>query len=277
MEELTNIKVEWVILPADNPLDQVNIWFAAGDSLPEVIYGAGIPSTSLITWGSAKQIIPLQDLIEEHGHNLKKLFAHDPSVYPSMTSADGNVYSISDLGNNTANQVSWRFWVNQVFLDALGMKMPTTIDEYYQYLVAVKTRDPNGNGRADEVPLAAAATGGWNVRLEFFLMNAFTFDEPTRRMLLTDDGKVDVSYNKPGYREGLEFFARLFREGLVQSDSFTMTDIDVRNMVEKEGPPIVGSIPGGTNNTFSDVNGTRRRDFKIVAPLKGPKGVQWAY
>ena len=32
--------------------------------------------------------------------------------------------------------------------------MPQTLDEYTEALVAFKTQDPNGNGKADEIPLS---------------------------------------------------------------------------------------------------------------------------
>lgn len=38
------------------------------------------------------------------------------------------------------------------------MEIPTTLEEYYNYLVAVKEKDPNGNGIADEIPLSALPT-----------------------------------------------------------------------------------------------------------------------
>ena len=39
-------------------------------------------------------------------------------------------------------------------LDALGLEMPQTVDEYYETLVAFRDKDPNGNGEQDEIPLA---------------------------------------------------------------------------------------------------------------------------
>lgn len=36
----------------------------------------------------------------------------------------------------------------------LGLPMPTTLDEMAATLVAFKIQDPNGNGEADEIPLA---------------------------------------------------------------------------------------------------------------------------
>ena len=52
--------------------------------------------------------------------------------------------------------------------------MPTTTEEFYEVLKAFKTQDPNGNGKADEIPLIGSKDG-WNQRPQDFLMNAFVY------------------------------------------------------------------------------------------------------
>ena len=50
--------------------------------------------------------------------------------------------------------MSQKLWIYQPWLDALGLEMPTTTDEFEQVLLAFKEQDPNGNGQADEIPLS---------------------------------------------------------------------------------------------------------------------------
>lgn len=40
-------------------------------------------------------------------------------------------------------------------LDKLGLEQPDNVDELYDVLVAFRDQDPNGNGKADEVPYFA--------------------------------------------------------------------------------------------------------------------------
>ena len=285
METLTNVRIVWDLLPEGNSMERLNLMFAAGDALPDVIYGMNLPNSMQITLGSAGLLIPLQDLIEEHSYNAKILFEEHPAVYSSMFSADGNAYSMSSFGNNTANRVAMRFWINQPFLDAVGMSMPRTTEDYYRYLIAVRDRDPNGNGLRDEIPLIGA-TNGWYQTIDGFLMNAFIINETIdhreplhnrRRMFLTEDGIVDVAYNKPEWREGLEYMHRLHSEQLMATESFTLTNAELRALVEFEGASIVGSLPAGGPHSFSNTAGDRRTHYTIVPPLIGPRGVQWAY
>ena len=50
-------------------------------------------------------------------------------------------------------------FINKTWLDKLGLQMPTTWDELENVLDAFKTQDPNGNGKADEVPMNIRSLG----------------------------------------------------------------------------------------------------------------------
>ena len=57
---------------------------------------------------------------------------------------DGKEYQIGAIPQFSAINTKW--------LEAVGMEMPTTVDELHDVLVAFKDKDPNGNGQADEIP-----------------------------------------------------------------------------------------------------------------------------
>lgn len=44
--------------------------------------------------------------------------------------------------------------INVEWLEKLYFDMPTTTEELKEVLIAFKTKDPNGNGKADEIPLS---------------------------------------------------------------------------------------------------------------------------
>jgi putative aldouronate transport system substrate-binding protein len=287
MENLTNVHVQWELLPQSGAREKINLIFAAGDDLPDVVMSGAFSSADLISFGSAKLIIPLQDLVERNGYYIKKRYDEHPTAYSLARSADGNSYSLVDYTFNEANQVSMRFWINKTFMDRLGFKIPATTDELYEYLKAVKTKDPNGNGKADEIPLIGSSIlgTGWHQEIDGFLMNAFIFNESgtgsnrlnRRRVFLKDDGTVDSSFNKPEWRDGLAYLHKLCAEGLLAPESFTITAQELRSLVENPDASIVGSLPAGSPHEFARPDGERRKDFLVVPPLKGPKGVQQTY
>jgi len=283
MEELTGIHIDWVLLPEINPMEKISLMFSAGEQLPDMFFYCSFPTNMLTTLGAGKMIIPLQDLIEKYGFNMQALYTERPIVRTGMIAADGNVYSLSGFSVNEANQMAKRMWINKVFLDKLGMSMPTTTEEFYQYLKAVKTRDPNGNGRADEVPLIGS-TNGWHANIDAFLMNAFIFDDATtdanpvnrRRLYLTDDGIVQAAFVQPQWREGLRYLRKLCAEDLLAAESFTVKQADVRALVE-DNPMKVGAVASGGPHEFANTTGERRKDYAVVDPLKGPDGTQIAW
>ena len=46
-------------------------------------------------------------------------------------------------------------------------------------LKAFKEKDPNGNGKADEIPLSGSklVNGGWHSPIDQFLMNSFVYND----------------------------------------------------------------------------------------------------
>ena len=69
-----------------------------------------------------------------------------------------------------------KFWINQTWLDNLGLKAPATLDELYDVLVAFRDQDADGNGDpSDEIPLAGDYADGWYTNPEMLVMNAFTY------------------------------------------------------------------------------------------------------
>ena len=88
-----------------------------------------------------------------------------------------------------------------------------------KYWKRSKRQDPNGNGKADEVPLSGS-TEDFGVRVIPFLMNGFVYDDDRNYLNLTN-GKVDPAANKPEWKEGLTYIKSLYDEGLIDPGAFT--------------------------------------------------------
>ena len=289
LEELTNIRVEFDLLPqtgTSGSTERLNLMFSSGAPLPDVFYTTPLTPTMIITLGQGGLLIPLQEFVTpDLMHNYIHMITDFPTVWAAAHSADGNVYALA-TGNDhmVTNQQAMRMWINVPFLETLSMNTPTTTEEFYQYLVAVRDRDPNGNGLRDEIPLISDISG-WMARIDGFIMNAFIYNDTTNatdpqnrwRLFIQPDGRIDSSYDKPEWRQGLEYMTRLHTEGLLAPESFTIVQDQIRAIVEAPGPQRVGAIPNGGNHNFAIPTGTRRNDFTTIPPLRGPNGVQQAW
>ncbi len=264
-EEKTNIHVQWDSPPAENYLERYNLVMASGD-LPDVIMD--MPRGDLIKYAQMGAIIPLNDLIEKSSPNLKSWMQKRPEIKKDITGKDGKIFYFPmfdelPLGNNALG-------LREDWLKKLNLQIPVTPDEWYTVLKAFKEKDPNGNGKADEIPfsgnginMARSLVSAWGVLDTFYT-------EPK------DGGKVHYGPIEGKYKEALAWIAKLYKEGLIDSEIATN---DEKAFQGKMGQNVVGAFRGAFGGHFSAFNSTLPKQipgFKITGtpPMKGPYGDQ---
>ncbi|MBV7508379.1 ABC transporter substrate-binding protein [Bacillus sp. sid0103] len=222
LEEQTGVHIKWKNYTWDTFAEKRNLAMASG-SLPDAIFDAAYSDYDLLKLAKDGAIIPVEDLIEKHMPNLKKVLEAAPEYKGMITAPDGHIYSfpwIEELGSGkeSIHSVDDFPWINVEWLNKLGLKMPTTTEELKQVLIAFKTKDPNGNGKADEIPMSFInKTGGEDLA---FLFGSFGLGENWDHTVVTNDGKVTFTSSDNGYKEGIKFINELFKEGLIDVESF---------------------------------------------------------
>lgn len=277
LEEKTGIHLEWQMVPADSLKEKLNVLLATGD-YPDILYGCGLNSDQQSKFGvTEKIIIPLNDLIEENAVAFKEVMKQHDGLKGTITETDGNIYALPTWNDCFHCNYAQKLWINQDWLNKLGLKMPETTDEFYEVLKAFKTRDPNGNGKQDEIPLTGSIDG-WFANPDSFIMNAFILD-PSRyekvKTILIDDSKVDTIANKEEYREGLRYLNKLYKEGLIGVNSFTQKSDQVKQLIANADANLVGAFTDGVSVDCVEIaNKERYKAYTPLAPLTGPKGVK---
>jgi putative aldouronate transport system substrate-binding protein len=267
-EEQTNVHIEWIVAPSNEANEKLNLLLSSGD-LPDVILLDLTPAQQRL-YGEQGILISLNDLIEKDGVQTKKAFEAFPEIKDRVTAPDGKIYGLPEVNQCYHCSMAQKLWIYQPWLDKLGLKMPTTTEEFEQVLKAFKEKDPNGNGKADEIPLASA-TDMWNGNLDLFLMNAFTLN-PDNHLVL-NDGKIEVTYNKPEYREGLRYLRHLYEEGLIAPESFTQNAEQLK-LLGSGDTVTLGAVSSALSGYWADWGTERNQGYVTVPPLKGPAGVQ---
>lgn len=268
MEEKTNVHVEWEVLPEQSAAEKLNLVLASGD-YPDVIMDAPLSTAQLMIYGKQGVFLPLNDLIEKYGIETKKMFEELPIVKDTITTPDGNIYSLPQVNVCYHCSVPEKLWINKTWLDKLGLEMPTTTEEFYQVLKAFKEKDPNGNGKADEIPLAGSPKA-WGAQVDFFLMNPFIFSGNANH-LFVDNGKIDVAFNKPEWKKGLQYLRMLNKEGLLSSESFTLDGTQYKKIGSNPDAQLLGVGLGASTGGFTS-SPELGKDFVALAPLEGPNG-----
>ncbi len=166
------------------------------------------------------------------------------------------MYSLPYVNDCYHCSLDWKMYVYQPWLKKLGLKEPTTTDEFEAMLKAFKDKDPNGNGKADEIPMAAS--NDYRSFADVFLMNSFIYDDggnETGKRMIVENGKIDVVYNKPEWKEGLLYLRRLYCQGLIAPQSFTMDRKTATKLAENPDTAIMGAYPAHSPSNFTIVEG----------------------
>lgn len=269
LEEKTNIHIKFDLTPSDSWAEKLSLMFASGD-LPDGFYGAGVMSNdNILKYGTDKQLIPLEKLIADYAPNIKKLIDERPDIKKMLTAPDGHIYSLPKV-DESSPLTNDSLVVNKLWLDKVGMKAPTTTEEFYQMLKVFKGKDLNGNGKDDEILFTFLQNNHINGVTSMF--GSFgILDNNSKEKLNVKDNKVTYVPIQPEYKEAIKYFNRLFAEGLADKESLTQ-NASVYNAKVKRSDPgeyIVGAYT--TWNTYGNVN---ENDFTIIPPLKGPNGQQ---
>ncbi|SDC18534.1 putative aldouronate transport system substrate-binding protein [Paenibacillus sp. UNCCL117] len=270
LEEKTNIHIEWEVAPEKTFAEKLNVSLASGD-YPDVLLSMSVSPIQQSIYGKDGVFIPLNSYIDKYGVEMKKMFGQISYVKDLITLPDGKIYSVPQVNDCYHCSLGQKMWIYQPWLDKLGLKMPTTTEEFYQVLKAFKEKDPNGNGKADEIALVGA-TNGPSSTLDLFLTSAFI--EKDFNLKYVKDGKVQVAYNQPEWKEALKYISKLYAEGLVSPQTFTQDRAKLKQMGLNPEIPIVGAIASQNQTVFSDVDNPRFKDFVAVPPLQGPGGVR---
>lgn len=268
LEKETNVHIEWTNIPDTEYNEKKNLLLASSD-LPDAFYGAGFTDYELITYGKDGTIIPLEKLIEQNAPNLSKLMKERPDLKAAMTAPDGHIYGLPTWEENELGTNPFFHVINKAWLDKLGLPMPKTLDEYTNALTAFKEKDPNGNGKKDEIPLSFMHMQ-WCMDIGG-IFGAFGMPDNLDHRIVRN-GKVIFTAIQPEYKTALTYFnEKWFQKGLVDLESFT-----------QQAPQYLakGKTPDPTLGSFvwweiEEVVGTdRAKDYVLVPPLQGPDGKQ---
>lgn len=268
MEADTNINIEWEVVSSGWAEKKV-LMFGSND-IPDAIFGTRALNNNDIANNQAF-FEPLEDYINAYCPNIQKMFLESPELKKSVTAADGHIYSLPQrmpLRPETRTIT----YINKKWLDAVGLEMPETTEEFYTVLKAFKEGDPNSNGLNDEIPFTFMSG---NVAYGFpIFLGAFGItDNTTGDMMMVEDGRVSYAYGDDRMIDAVHYLNRLYSEGLIDQEVFTH---DFGQLFGKMRNPDIAIHGGAIAWTVAAAvgNGERADEYAPLPPLKGPNGDQ---
>lgn len=210
-EATTNIHIDWI--ETTSSTEQVNLMLASGE-MPDAFL-ACLSESQVLT--NTNRFIPLEDLIKQYAPNVKAMY-DEYDLWDAARASDGHIYTLLTAEMSYYEQLAGGIpMVNGEWLDKLGIEMPTTLDEYYNMLVAIRDGDPNGNGVKDEIPIIFCQNDWCTHFME--LAGSWGFTDYYK----ISDGKYIMTPMLPEFREFLEFFHKCYEEGLIDPEGFSQS------------------------------------------------------
>lgn len=243
-----NIQIKFQLIEDTNnsSIQNYQIMMAA-KSAPDLFFMNCGEIASVLNMAKSGALANLKTSLDKYGPNIKKLLGDD--FIKKNGTFYGNLVTIP--GKESIPAIS-HYWIRTDWLDALGLKMPTTFDEWYSVMKAFKTRakDLEKAGcvkKADDViPYGMYDTKyftDWErIVTRFYPTKYFN---PKNKEYYIDSG-YGIEYNKQGFKEGMQFMNSMYQDGLI-SQNFAL-DTEKKQL----GRDIVnGNVGSYCDNLFS--------------------------
>ncbi|MBW3091874.1 extracellular solute-binding protein [Bifidobacterium sp. 82T10] len=277
LEKACDCKIKWVETNQQSwDGGQKNAILASGDI------------SDITIWGVLQtDIAKNQDIFEDLSDDLdsmptvKQYLEEDKAARQYATSLDGGIYLLpSDISAANPVRVGGQtMMINKAWLDKLGLEIPTTWDELTNVLEAFKTQDPNGNGKADEIPfdIRKLATNGFGWWDPYLLLNSTGIatqmsGEVGSRGLFAEDGTIKNWMLDDRFRQVTQYYHDLMAKGLVPDNALTKADDKYYAELggDENGDALVGVAFGWNTLAF----GTDLADQYVTMPAPVAPGAE---
>jgi putative aldouronate transport system substrate-binding protein len=193
-----------------------NLWLAAGD-YPNVVI---LDTENIGRYAEAGALLPLNDLIDEYGPNIKKQFGE---YYNLLKDENGQIYSLYPIHKATEPRpdASANFIIQMEVLKDAGYPEVKTFDELYELIKNYVDKYPQIDGQ-DTIGYSAAMSG-WTVNIQFNnpIISALGLPDHGNFRVYADN---KVMFN-PVTEEAKAYYAflnKLYNDGLFDKEAFSL-------------------------------------------------------
>ncbi len=139
----------------------------ASGTYPDIMFVSG---ADLVKYAQTGVIASIDEAYDTYAtDNLKDYIAAGGDSALDSAKVDGKLYAIPQVYDN--HSAAMMMFIRQDWLDKLGLKMPTTMEELKAVAAAFTNNDPDGNGKNDTYGLALCGKDGftyWSGLQAFF-------------------------------------------------------------------------------------------------------------
>ncbi len=221
---------------------QISLMLNGGEDMPDIITSDGSSNSIRAEYVEEGYYINLAGYYITDSYYFKQALdlacKDNPQKYAVMMNnifnysanmRTGQVYGTVTVNDNYTDVIGLEAMINTKWLEKLNLQKPTTIEELYDVLVAFRDKDPNGNGKQDEVPMMGLRDSKGR-GVENYLINPF-IQYTLERKVQVKDGQVFSIWDTDEYRQALIFMKKLVDEGLLSELAFTASATELQRML----------------------------------------------
>lgn len=282
--EDTGVEFDWKPIPGEGAQEKINLMLASGDDLPDVFwnFGDGKSGNIVVQYADQDIFIPTENLINNYMPSVKKILDAHPTYWTEIKAPDGHTYGFPYIEEMYGLVLTGGpLLINKNWLDKVGKKVPTTVDEWVDCLKAFRDGgDLNGNGKADEIPMATwfganDTFGSYNMFYRFTgafgQADSYCGGNAYADHLRLIDGKVTFTAMDPAFKDTAAFFNMLNKEKLIWNGSFESdASAAYQSSLIKEDVARIGCFGTWTDQEITNLD--VHDEYVAVPRLKGTKG-----
>ena len=208
----------------------------AGDEMPDVLMTSGnMTQAQVEMYGSDGYLLDFSQYLDVMP-NVKRLLETSEDFKNMSTFSDGGMYGFPRY-NETATlpcaSMPYNF-VNGAWLENLGLDRPTTVDEFYDVLVAFKEQDANGNGDPDdEVPFGIRKDAYHDALKPVSWAFGIHSTKKNYHLNVDENGQLGIWDTTDMYKEYLRFVHKLYDEKLINQDAFVLENAELSELINE--------------------------------------------
>ena len=228
-----------------------------GGELPDALFKANLSRTQEQALFDRGVLIDLMPYLKDNCPHLWQILEDHPDYLEEITLPGGQIVSLPYISTAPAQNA---MWINKTWLSRLKLSAPEDRETLEQVLRAFKTRDPNQNGRQDEIPLAFL--GPFDLK---FLAHMFGLVFNDYNLFLDETGEARFAPLEPGYEDFVRWCADMYREGILDPDGFYLNDA-LRQVTSTSQAQTYGILL--TTDTTNLFPAEWAKDYEILLPMR---------
>ena len=218
---------------------QIATRIASGQELPDILMNFNFSDKQRNDYGQQGYFMDLKPYYDDKEKSENFWISFDEYLtqndkdwfyHKIEDSKSGGWYALPYFCPGDQDTIVYQPWINQNWLDALNLEVPTNKEELEYVLRQFRDRDPNGNGKKDEIPLMGTKSNMGGNAL-YWLINMYDpelFVDFGNYVNITEDGTVYAPCVTDKYRDALRWVNMLMEEKLVHETSLTNTNADLK-------------------------------------------------